>query len=321
MIYKLDLDLHQHGLQCDHQFEFLISNSELFFKLLIDRIEANNLKNKYKFIKIIQTHEIYEPDRFKFISDNVLSKLKKILDNYNIEAIILEDNNLNDFGNFNDFIIHKSHPFFLGMTTPNSFTANARKFEKKFISLNCRHTTHRHELVKFLYDSDVYKNTVLTHHFDVMGNKPKDIKFNVETNYLREYIWSTSVYSPILENATSFCNIVTETFFNKDDITFITEKTEKCFSAHQPFISVTTPFFLKKLKELGFKTFDKWWDESYDNEVDNEIRMEKIKNTIRYINSLSNEKLSEIYSEMQPILVHNNHVNREWYIDNFNKIF
>ena len=40
-----------------------------------------------------------------------------------------------------------------------------------------------------------------------------------------------------------------------------------------PFFVVGNPFTLKRLKELGFKTFSDVWDESYDNELDMKIRV------------------------------------------------
>jgi len=117
-------------------------------------------------------------------------------------------------------------------------------------------------------------------------------------------------------NYTSFCNIVTETNYDKHNLEFISEKTEKCFSAAQPFVLVSTPNSLKKLREFGFKTFSDWWDESYDDEVDDYKRMKKIQDTIKYINSMSNDELHSIYQEMIPILQENQFTNYQWYLKN-----
>jgi hypothetical protein len=65
----------------------------------------------------------------------------------------------------------------------------------------------------------------------------------------------------------TFVNIVNETLYEQHTI-FITEKTVKPITCGQPFIIMGNWNSLKKLKELGFKTFDKWWDESYDDEKD-----------------------------------------------------
>ena len=61
--------------------------------------------------------------------------------------------------------------------------------------------------------------------------------------------------------------------------------------------------YLKKLKEMGFKTFDKWWDESYDDEIDDTIRMQKVLNLIESLNN--SILLQKIYEESKDIVMHN----------------
>jgi len=68
---------------------------------------------------------------------------------------------------------------------------------------------------------------------------------------------------------------------------------------------VSSPHTLKYLHELGFKTFDKWWDESYDLEEDNEKRLEKICELILKISKFSIKKCKLIYDDMIPILKYN----------------
>jgi F0F1-type ATP synthase gamma subunit len=68
---------------------------------------------------------------------------------------------------------------------------------------------------------------------------------------------------------------------------------------------VAPPYTLKYLKTFGFKTFDRWWDESYDNETNHHKRITKIFDIIDYINSKSIDELTIIYSEMTNILEHN----------------
>jgi hypothetical protein len=62
---------------------------------------------------------------------------------------------------------------------------------------------------------------------------------------------------------------------------------------------------LKKLKELGFKTFSNWWDESYDDEMDLEKRIYKIIKVLEEIASWDLEKCTTIRNEMKEILIHN----------------
>ena len=102
----------------------------------------------------------------------------------------------------------------------------------------------------------------------------------------------------------SFVNVITETLFSKDQI-FLSEKIFKPIYTAQPFIVLGNPNTLSKLKELGFKTFDKWWDESYDEEIDFQKRLEMIMDIMFEINSKSQEELLDITKEMEDILVHN----------------
>jgi hypothetical protein len=76
----------------------------------------------------------------------------------------------------------------------------------------------------------------------------------------------------------SFINIVSETFFHSptSNIVHITEKTFKPILYKQPFIILGPPTILKKLREMGFKTFSDVWDESYDETLDHTERFYKI---------------------------------------------
>jgi hypothetical protein len=75
-----------------------------------------------------------------------------------------------------------------------------------------------------------------------------------------------------------------------------------------PIILVAPPYTLEYLKTFGFKTFDKWWDESYDIEENHYIRIMKIFNVIDYINSKSIQELQKIYAEMKEVLDHNKQI-------------
>jgi hypothetical protein len=101
-----------------------------------------------------------------------------------------------------------------------------------------------------------------------------------------------------------FVNIVTETLFDVDSI-FISEKTYKPIYLCQPFIIFGNPYSLKKLKELGYKTFDKWWDESYDVELDVNNRFKKIICILEEISEWDMDKCFDVKQEMQEILIHN----------------
>jgi hypothetical protein len=72
-----------------------------------------------------------------------------------------------------------------------------------------------------------------------------------------------------------------------------------------PFILVAPPHSLEYMKKLGFKTFDKFWDESYDQEDNHQTRLLKILDLIDYIDSKSIHELTIMYSAMQETIEHN----------------
>jgi hypothetical protein len=55
-----------------------------------------------------------------------------------------------------------------------------------------------------------------------------------------------------------------------------TEKTIKPLLTGMPFVMMSTAGHLKKLRAMGFTTYDKFWDESYDDEPDFERRVNKV---------------------------------------------
>lgn len=102
----------------------------------------------------------------------------------------------------------------------------------------------------------------------------------------------------------TFLNIVTETLYNKE-IMFLSEKIFKPMYMLQPFVVIGNPNTLKELKQLGYKTFSKWWDESYDEEEDLVQRILKIEKVLNKLSKLSFKELHKITQEMEETLIHN----------------
>lgn len=125
-----------------------------------------------------------------------------------------------------------------------------------------------------------------------------------------------SINININAHSRTFCNVVTETQIVEETM-FFSEKIIKPIFAVQPFIIIGCRGSLKKLKEFGFKTFDRWWDESYDDTMYTE-RFEKIIETLEYIASWDEDKLKNVIVEMEETLVHNYNMLLE---DNSTKLF
>lgn len=131
---------------------------------------------------------------------------------------------------------------------------------------------------------DVVNNTLTPHSKDI----PNIDHSIIPTDYYNE----------------SFCAVVTETRFAQP-FAALTEKTMQAIIHARPFIMVAPPFTLKYAKDMGWKSFDKWFDESYDNETNHQKRLEKILDLLLHINSLPINDLRSMYNDMTPTLLHN----------------
>jgi len=109
---------------------------------------------------------------------------------------------------------------------------------------------------------------------------------------------------PLPELMSSFLHIVTETMF-WDDRTHLTEKIFKPIVAKQPFVLVGCHKNLEYLKSYGFRTFDRWWDESYDSIADPIQRLEAVSNIVKTICKKSLPELEDLLQDIAEVLEYN----------------
>lgn len=101
----------------------------------------------------------------------------------------------------------------------------------------------------------------------------------------------------------SFLTVVSEaSFADENNTLFLSEKTFKAIVCRHPFIILGDRGSLAKLRELGYKTFDGFIDESYD-ELPSHKRMDAIINALQKLKKEKN--LIKWYKRLQPILDHN----------------
>jgi len=103
----------------------------------------------------------------------------------------------------------------------------------------------------------------------------------------------------------SYLHIVSETEFDQPGTPFMSEKTWRPILNLQPFIHVGNTLALNKIKELGFKTFHPFIDESYDLEVDPRKRFQLIEREIVKFNNLSLKEIHNWYYSIKDRLIHN----------------
>ena len=94
-------------------------------------------------------------------------------------------------------------------------------------------------------------------------------------------------------------------FGDQDGTLFLSEKVYKPIACFHPFIIMGNKGSLKKLREMGYRTFDGFIDESYD-ELPTFERFDAIIEAIKKINAIE-DKLSW-FKGMEEILIHNRKV-------------
>lgn len=102
----------------------------------------------------------------------------------------------------------------------------------------------------------------------------------------------------------SLINIASETFFF-DNYIHITEKTYKPIAFMQPFIIIGAAGTLQHIKDMGFKTFNQFWNEDYDLEVDNEKRMLMIFDIIDTISKWTSNQQIKFSYDIKEIVEYN----------------
>lgn len=222
-----------------------------------------------------------------------------------------------------------------GFIAEDSFTYDFNKIEKIFLSYNKNIGPHRfyfmYSLLKnnlindFLYsfvenNTDAYCVDRINNYLIDKSKKILDVNIIEKTNNeVGKEILSDKIqvhefngeyygqYLQIEDFEKTFMSVVTESNVGTNTIYF-SEKTIRVLLTKHPFILISSQNSLKKLKEFGFKTFSKWWDESYD-ECEHFIdRIDKVTQVIKSIKKKTNKELIQIRQEMEEILLHNQRI-------------
>lgn len=129
-------------------------------------------------------------------------------------------------------------------------------------------------LIKFkfdLSDEDTRKHFEITKLFSWDPNRLSDLNLMLKTMPPADYAaydYSTGRYdfnNPLTDlYANIFVDIISEAT-NMGDSFYPTEKFSRAVLCKKPFIVMAPKYYLKYLKQMGFRTFNRWWSESYDD--------------------------------------------------------
>jgi len=140
------------------------------------------------------------------------------------------------------------------------------------------------------------KNKVI---FDFMLNNSP---FQINENY--DFKYNLACNLDIEDYKRTFISVISETLTNRNCL-FLSEKIWKPIVIGHPFMVFGNKGTLKYLKELGYKTFSDWIDESYDEEEDNLKRCDMIINELKKFQKYNIKELKSMREEMYSICKYN----------------
>ena len=180
-----------------------------------------------------------------------------------------------------------------------SFTFNHSSKKYNFLYLNKQKRNHRLALYNRLQTERCLDHSL----YSFMGLE-NPIKLNPAYELpwidVNNYPWvgrDQDIYEKPYNE--SCCSIVSESTVNE---IFLTEKTWKPIIAKQLFVIHGSTGILKKLRELGFQTFNNIWDESYDTENDPDKKIDMITDVCKFIKA---RDWKTLYTQTESIREHN----------------
>ena len=178
-------------------------------------------------------------------------------------------------------------------------------YTKRFITVNGNMgNSHKPMVMKMFTDLNLWDASYFS--------------FNPHTNFGMEIYRDKDDLYRIFSNLAplfhqSFLYIVTETvesnYFNGTRIPMdFMSKMGRALWYPTPFVVVGNCGVLRRLREMGFRTFDTFWDETYDEIWELDKRMRYIESLIKWIAELSDDDVLEMRNKMIPIFNHNREV-------------
>jgi hypothetical protein len=182
---------------------------------------------------------------------------------------------------------------------PHSFSRN-----RDFTLLSRVHKWWRATVTSYLYREQLLGNSYWSYGNVDIGDQFQDNPIQLAAfpeleDYMREFLNNGPYRCDNMDHeqhnshwmfvpehyADSYCHLVLETFFDADGSNrcFISEKVFKPIRHGQPFVVFGTPYTLKTLRQLGYRTFDNHIDNSYDEIEDNTERFKRVVSSVQQI--------------------------------------
>ncbi len=159
------------------------------------------------------------------------------------------------------------------------------------------------------YPDMFYKYTQNENIEDLKSQLPFDIDETDETNHgpagLGKGMFNADLPFDPIHYRDTFISIVMGAFpFDTSGYHLHSSTFNPMYCGH-PIIQFAPYKTLDVMKQYGFKTFDKWWDESYDNEKDDWKRLQMIMDLVLKLSDYDEKDLLNMYEDMRETLQHN----------------
>lgn len=301
-------------------------------------VQANKCKIVVDYSR--ETYDIVLVNKVNSTTDTVI---KNTVKKYNLKSsdIILLTGNTLSFTDVKSYTVATAHPGCTVIPRSRDFIHHQTDriknlYERKYniVTLVRKAREHRLRLLEYIFVNNLRKNNFVT--CSSFAHYLEENKEYFNTDFIKSLPWvydldNNSNFSDFALMSTkeevlyldSYINLSAETLFNSPIVNGVqyeldvSEKTWKPIAAMQPFIVYGQPGVLAYLKRLGYKTFDRWWDESYDEIIDDTLRAKIIFKLYKKLSTSPKHSLALMMQEMLPVLQHNQELYAEHYSSNF----
>ena len=278
-----------------------------FFEILFNNCKLHNI----------------DPRQILFVSSNLYDEIN--LNKFCKERHIEEKINVFSFVAF-EYAIQHRHGF---VDTKKYLDAKLNTVshtfkDRYFSSLSRINRSHRTKATFLLCQEEISKQALISH--DIVDPVSVEHLFrNYDQQKVKDWIsqlpltvdrkdfttnWALEGNYDQIHDQTLF-QIVNETEANNKYNTalFYSEKTFRPISQLQPFIIYGQQYCNKYLKNIGYKTYEDWFDYSFDNEPDDtkryELLLDSIKKTCHMLDQMSADEKVNWRFKNQQILINN----------------
>jgi len=220
------------------------------------------------------------------------------------------------------FFWRDKQDFISKITRVDDFEKGITKKTKKFLMLNRNWKMHRLELIKTLRDNNFLEDSLVSWDKNMYSesearafigkhNDPDLMNIMRNKSSIVDYADIANVHGYGFESKQiyldSFFHIVGETIYYQDECPsgYVSEKPFKPMAHFQPFVFAGPSGVLKHLKDIGFKTFHPYIDETYDTIEDDNLRMDEIRKVIIKLGNMSKDEMIQFTLDVKHILYHN----------------